>query len=111
MTREDWSSCSPTGSGPLEGDETFERYWWLAQRAATRAIDDAGISPADVENFGGMSRLFPGIRTPSPVQGFAEAVPLPDGPSIIIEDVTGSGKTEAALTLAHRLMPGPLSTL
>jgi CRISPR-associated endonuclease/helicase Cas3 len=90
---------------PLEGDETFERYWKLTRRAAARAIDAAGISPADVEDFGGMSKLFPGIRTPSPVQGLAEAVPLPDGPSlIIIEDVTGSGKTEAALTLAHRLM-------
>ena len=52
-----------------------------------------------------MSKLFPDIRTPSPVQGFAEAVTLPAGPSLtIVEDVTGSGKTEAALTLAHRLM-------
>jgi CRISPR-associated endonuclease/helicase Cas3 len=52
-----------------------------------------------------MSKLFPDIPTPSPVQGFAEAVTLPDGPSlIIVEDVTGSGKTEAALTLAHPLM-------
>jgi CRISPR-associated endonuclease/helicase Cas3 len=92
-------------AAPLEGDETFERYWRLAQRAAVRAVDDAGVSPADVEGFAGMSKLFPDIRTPSPMQGFAEGVPLPDGPSlIVIEDVTGSGKTEAALTLAHRLM-------
>jgi CRISPR-associated endonuclease/helicase Cas3 len=92
-------------AAPLEGDCTFEHYWGGARRAAARALDDAGITPADVEDFGGMSKLFPGIRTLSPVQGFAEGVPLPDGPSlIIIEDVTGSGKTEAALTLAHRLM-------
>jgi CRISPR-associated endonuclease/helicase Cas3 len=52
-----------------------------------------------------MSQLFPDVRLPSPVQVFAETVPLTDGPSLtIIEDVTGSGKTEAALTLAHRLM-------
>jgi CRISPR-associated endonuclease/helicase Cas3 len=90
---------------PLEGDCAFRSYWGRARRAAARAIDEAGISPAHVEDFGGMSKLFPGIRTPSPVQGFAEAVSLPDGPSlIIVEDVTGSGKTEAALTLAHRLM-------
>jgi CRISPR-associated endonuclease/helicase Cas3 len=92
-------------AAPLEGDETFERSGRLAQRAAVRAVDDAGVSPADVEGFAGMSKLFPDIRTPSPMQGFAEGVPLPDGPSlIVIEDVTGSGKTEAALTLAHRLM-------
>jgi CRISPR-associated endonuclease/helicase Cas3 len=92
-------------AAPLEGDETFERYWRFAQRVAVRAVDDAGVSPADVEDFGGMSKLFPDIRTPSPVQGFAVGATLPDGPSlIVVEDVTGSGKTEAALTLAHRLM-------
>jgi CRISPR-associated endonuclease/helicase Cas3 len=92
-------------AAPLEGDETFERYWGFAQRAAVRAVNDAGVSPADVEDFGGMSKLFPDIRTPSPVQGFAVGATLPDGPSlIVVEDVTGSGKTEAALTLAHRLM-------
>lgn len=92
-------------AAPLEGDETFDRYWRLAQRAAVRAVDDAGVSPADVEDFAGMSKLFPDIQTPSPVQGFAEAITLPAGPSLtIVEDVTGSGKTEAALTLAHRLM-------
>jgi hypothetical protein len=32
-------------AAPLEGDETFERYWLLAQRAALRAVDDAGVSP------------------------------------------------------------------
>jgi CRISPR-associated endonuclease/helicase Cas3 len=92
-------------TAPLGGDETFKHYWRLARHAAVRAVDHAGVSPPDVEDFGGMSKLFPDIRTPSPVQGFAETITLPDGPSlIIIEDVTGSGKTEAALTLAHRLM-------
>jgi CRISPR-associated endonuclease/helicase Cas3 len=39
------------------------------------------------------------------VQIFAETALFPEGPTlIVIEDVTGSGKTEAALTLAHRLM-------
>jgi CRISPR-associated endonuclease/helicase Cas3 len=89
----------------IEADETFERYWRVAQREAAQAIDDAGITPAETDDFGGMSKLFPEIPSPSPVQGFAEAVPLPNGPSLfIVEDVTGSGKTEAALTLAHRLM-------
>jgi CRISPR-associated endonuclease/helicase Cas3 len=89
----------------MEGDENFERYWHHAQHEAARAVDEAGVLPAEVEHFGGMSQLFPDVRTPSPVQVFAETAPLPDGPSlIVIEDVTGSGKTEAALTLAHRLM-------
>jgi CRISPR-associated endonuclease/helicase Cas3 len=92
-------------TAPLEGDDSFDRYWRIARRAAVRAIDEAGVSPADVEDFGGMSKLFPDVPTPSPVQAFAETAPLPNGPClVIIEDVTGSGKTEAALTLTHRLM-------
>ena len=39
------------------------------------------------------------------MQGWAHRVELPDGPALfMIEDETGSGKTEAALMLAHRLM-------
>jgi CRISPR-associated endonuclease/helicase Cas3 len=53
----------------------------------------------------GLSRLFPRIKVATPVQGWAETVALPDGPLLaVIEDQTGSGKTEAALILAHRLL-------
>ena len=39
------------------------------------------------------------------MQAWAQTVPLAPGPLLaIIEDTTGSGKTEAALILAHRLM-------
>ena len=39
------------------------------------------------------------------MQTWAETVPLPHGPLLIlIEDMTGGGKTEAATMLAHRLM-------
>ena len=39
------------------------------------------------------------------MQVWARSVELPDGPALfMIEDETGSGKTEAALMLAHRLM-------
>ena len=39
------------------------------------------------------------------MQRWAQAVDLPEGPALFtIEDETGSGKTEAALMLAHRLM-------
>ena len=39
------------------------------------------------------------------MQVWAESVSLPDGPLLmLIEDMTGGGKTEAAIMLAHRLM-------
>jgi CRISPR-associated endonuclease/helicase Cas3 len=98
---ETWFPYAP----PPEDDETFERYWHHAQQAAARAVSEARVLPAEIEHFGGMSQLFPDVRTPSPVQIFAETALFPEGPTlIVIEDVTGSGKTEAALTLAHRLM-------
>ena len=45
------------------------------------------------------------IAQPSPLQQTAERIPLSDGQALyVIEEVTGSGKTEAALMLAHRLI-------
>src|SRR5262249_48835146 len=41
----------------------------------------------------------------SPMQEWAATTPLPEGPLLIlVEDETGSGKTEAAIILASRLM-------
>ena len=49
--------------------------------------------------------LIGGEATPSPMQEWARSVELPAGAALfMIEDETGSGKTEAALMLAHRLM-------
>ncbi len=76
-----------------------------ALRHARRAVDAAGLRPAAPRPFAGLRGLFPAIEQPSPGQEWAEKVALPDGPVLaLIEDVTGSGKTEAALTLAHRLI-------
>ena len=42
---------------------------------------------------------------PSPMQHWTATVELPDAPALfLIEDETGSGKTEATLMLVHRLM-------
>lgn len=82
------------------------RYFWgraLPQAAA--ALAAAGLAGASAAPFAGLRRLFPVIEQPTPVQQWAETVVLPDGPVLaVIEDITGSGKTEAALTLAHRLL-------
>lgn len=69
------------------------------------AVEAAGLRPSLPSSFTGLRRLFPAIAKPSPVQVWAETVQLPQGPLMaLIEDVTGSGKTEAALLLAHRLL-------
>lgn len=79
--------------------------WDHALPHAAAALAAAGLSAAPAARFAGIRGLFPRINVPSPIQGWAETVPLPPGPVLaVIEDVTGSGKTEAAVTLAHRLL-------
>lgn len=80
-------------------------YWGHALQTAEAAVQAAGIRPKPPRPFGGISVLFPDITAPTPVQQWAAEAPLPEGPLLtVIEDATGSGKTEAAITLVHRLM-------
>ena len=80
-------------------------YWAYATRQAVIALDAAGVLPICSERPLGFAELFPNIAVPSPLQDWAAMVELPSGPQIyLLEDVTGAGKTEAAVRLAHRLM-------
>jgi CRISPR-associated endonuclease/helicase Cas3 len=84
----------------------LRRYWHdIALPRARQAARDAGLIPAPVSPADGLRRIFPEIAETRPAQSWAESVPIPEGPVLFtIEDATGSGKTEAALVLAHRLM-------
>lgn len=84
----------------------FAGYFWnKALHRAQGAIVQAGLAPVSISPFQGIAHLFPHIRTPSPVQALLDVTSLPAGPAlVVIEDMTGSGKTEAALVAAHRLM-------
>ena len=106
-TLSDWIGSRQTWF-PYVGKEAIADpaayFWGIALPRAAAAIAAAGIMSARAAPFGGMARLFPG-RMPSPLQHWAETVSLPTGPVLaVIEDMTGSGKTEAALTMSHRLM-------
>jgi len=80
-------------------------YLARVRAQATDAVAAAGLAPAAVAPFAGLQRLFPGITRPSPLQAWAATVRIPAGPTLfVIEDLTGAGKTEAAVTLAHRLL-------
>ena len=84
----------------------LDAYWIHAQRCAARSIDEAGVLPATVRGtlLDYEDLLGAGVK-PSPMQRWARTVDLPAGPGLfLIEDETGSGKTEAALMLAHRLL-------
>ena len=83
----------------------LETYWGYAQEQANRAIAEAGVVPASIRDCIDYDALIGAQTTPSPMQKWVREVELPAGPALfMIEDETGSGKTEAALMLAHRLM-------
>ena len=80
-------------------------YWEIALENAQRAVSEAGLIPAVPQNSMGYADLIGTHIVPSPMQDWASSVELPNGPALfLIEDETGSGKTEAALMLTHRLM-------
>jgi CRISPR-associated endonuclease/helicase Cas3 len=83
-----------------------EGYWHdVALERANTALRESGLMPGAAAPFHRMTALFDAVREPTPVQRLAESMPLGQNPQlIIIEEVTGGGKTEAALTLAARLL-------
>lgn len=101
----DWLG-SNTQFFPYEDQlQPLDNYWRHAQAQAVAALDASGVLPPLCAAAMPFGTLFPSIRTPSPLQAWASRTPLQAGPQIhLLEDVTGAGKTEAALMLTHRLM-------
>lgn len=94
----------PPQSGNLA--QNMLNYWeGRALPTAARALQEAGLISASISPNSGLATLFDPSYEPTPVQKYAENVVLRDGPLLfIVEDMTGAGKTEAAVLLAHRLM-------
>jgi CRISPR-associated endonuclease/helicase Cas3 len=81
--------------------------YYLHQRAlpaADQALTSTGLLERPI------AVAYPGFQTsfgwtPTPLQQWAETVSMSSGPQLfLLEDITGAGKTEAAWTLAHRLL-------
>lgn len=82
-------------------------YWQkVALPTAWRAVRQSGMLPSRVASGSGLQVLFRSENfQASPMQAWAETSKIGQGSQLyIIEDSTGSGKTETALVLAHRLM-------
>jgi CRISPR-associated endonuclease/helicase Cas3 len=77
----------------------------IARPAARRAIHEAGLAAAEPSAAGGFAPLTGSSYPATSAQSWAETVVLAEGAGLyVLEDAMGSGKTEAALVLAHRLM-------
>ncbi|MTH45349.1 CRISPR-associated helicase Cas3' [Intestinirhabdus alba] len=101
----DWTG-SATRFFPRVADAMpLKTYWQRARAQAEKAVA-LFPPPAAVAPFSGIEALFPFIQHPTPLQQKVLELDLSaQGPHLfILEDVTGAGKTEAALLLTHRLM-------
>jgi CRISPR-associated endonuclease/helicase Cas3 len=102
----DWVGSNDTWFKYRLPAETLAAYWPGAVETANDAVAEAGLGRIPPNPAPPLDALLSG-HAASPVQEFVSSVDLgPRGAPalVIIEDQTGSGKTEAALILAHRLM-------
>lgn len=101
----DWIGSNTDFFGYRADSVPLDDYWVLAKVRAASAVRASGVVPSNSVAEHAFDVLFPRITTPSPLQDRARTLVLPSGPQIhLLEDVTGAGKTEAALMLTHRLM-------
>lgn len=104
VTMADWVGSNETWFEYRRPELNLADYWGHAQACAARAVLDTGITaprPSGLKTFAELTNK----PAPTPAQKWASRVKLPDGPVLVIlEDVTGAGKTEAAQMLVHRLM-------
>lgn len=102
----DWLGSNQEWFGYRAPNSDLEEYWRSARQRARKAIDKAGVIPADKAARVDFDDLI-GVAgaKPTPMQRWVQELDLPECPAMfLIEDETGSGKTEAAVMLAHRLM-------
>ncbi len=105
LTVADWVGSGRHWFPYTAPDVSPEEYWKRAQIQAGLAVEEAGLREGAAANRGTFSWLTGIEHAATPMQKWADSVDLPDGPVLaILEDVTGSGKTEAAQVLIHRLM-------
>lgn len=102
-TVSDWIGSNVAWFPPEPAGRPVADYWSIAQARAERAVAASGLAAALVSSAP-TETVFQ-IGALRPMQRAVLDVDLPSGQTLVlIEDATGSGKTEAALMLAHRMM-------
>lgn len=101
----DWLGSNQAHFGYCSQPMPLAEYWeTIALPNAEQALAGLPKSPV-VGKFESAKTLFSFILRLTPLQRYAAEEPLTDQPQLfILEDVTGAGKTEAALILTQRLM-------
>ncbi len=101
----DWIGSNQAWFPYQEPTASLTEYWEQAQYRARIAVAEARLVEAPPAPRLDLQDLIGAMAHPTPVQAWALAQkPQSDAQLYIVEDLTGAGKTEAALVLAHRLM-------
>lgn len=93
-------------------DMSLKGYWQHSLDAAQMSINKNDLKSASIAADFGLTDIFPkDVVSPTALQQWAMDVALPEGPILaVLEDMTGSGKSEAAVLLAHRMMQAEKGT-
>jgi CRISPR-associated endonuclease/helicase Cas3 len=106
ITLADWVGSDADHFGPRDVETPLFAYWREALEAASQALAAKGLVPPRREARLGLATISTrAAAAPRPMQALVSEIQITDEPQLhLIEDSTGSGKTEAALWLAARLM-------
>ncbi len=105
MVLADWIGSNSRWFPFQQTEQPLKEYWEKkALPQAQTAITESGILPVSAASKLSVMQIFE-YKQATPLQMLAEQIPISkNGNLFIIEEITGAGKTEAALILAHRLM-------
>lgn len=105
MVLADWIGSNSRWFPFQKTEQPLKEYWERkALPQAQTAINESGILPISAAGRLSITQLFE-HKQATPLQILAEQIPISkNGNLFIIEEITGAGKTEAALMLAHRLI-------
>ncbi|MGO3738092.1 MAG: CRISPR-associated helicase Cas3' [Marinomonas foliarum] len=100
----DWIGSDQTYFKYCSTPMLLDEYWPIARQRAKEALEATELVKVfNKAPFESIEKHF--NFTPTPLQKWAQDVEIDDSPQLfILEDVTGAGKTEAALALTHRLL-------
>ena len=103
----DWIGSNSDIFRYRDAESSLDEYWLEALQLADKALHESGVLAPARQSPLSFDSLFPAIQVPAPLQQWAATIDIAPGPQIhLLEDVTGAGKTEAAVMLTHRLIAG-----
>lgn len=103
----DWIGSNQDWFGYEPPIHSMAEYWPIALDKARDAIAHSGLAPPAISMHYDLSSALPSVASPmaTPLQTWAmEQSQIGSQSLVVIEDLTGAGKTEAALIATHRLM-------